>query len=89
EMFLSALPMAKRSVAAILTGMGRDGAAGMLQLRSAGARTFAQDGASSIVYGMPRVATEIGAAGKVVPLSQMGSALLGACTSQVPMGAGA
>jgi two-component system chemotaxis response regulator CheB len=87
EMFLSALPMAHRSVAAVLTGMGRDGAAGMLQLRSAGARTFAQDGASSIVYGMPRVATQIGAAGQVVPLAQMASTLLGACASQVPMGA--
>ena len=57
-----------RMTGIILTGMGRDGAEGLLKMRQAGARTMAQDEATSLVYGMPRVAHEIGAAQKRVPL---------------------
>ena len=62
--------------AALLTGMGSDGAQGLLKLRQAGARTIAQDEASCVVYGMPREAVKIGAAEWVLPLESIGSALL-------------
>ncbi|HEX2855070.1 MAG TPA: chemotaxis response regulator protein-glutamate methylesterase [Opitutaceae bacterium] len=55
----------------ILTGMGKDGAEGLLNLRKAGATTFAQDEASCAVYGMPRAAWENGAASRQIPLSQV------------------
>ncbi|WP_257997726.1 chemotaxis protein CheB [Komagataeibacter saccharivorans] len=51
--------------------MGRDGAEGLLAMRQAGAPTIAQDKASSVVYGMPRVAAEIGAACQIIPLDQI------------------
>ena len=50
------------AVGVLLTGMGRDGAEGLLAMRRAGARTIAQDKDTSLVYGMPRVAEELGAA---------------------------
>ncbi len=78
-LFSAAVPFAKDVVAAILTGMGQDGARGLLDLRKAGATTFAQDEQSSVVYGMPRVAWETGAAEKQIPLSRMGNTLLQAC----------
>lgn len=56
------------SAAAILTGMGRDGAAGLLACRQAGARTYAQDESSSTVYGMPKAALEDGAVDRPTPL---------------------
>jgi len=56
------------SVAAVLTGMGKDGAAGLLALREQHWSTIAQDQASSVVWGMPRAAAELGAAGEVLPL---------------------
>lgn len=55
-------------VGLLLTGMGRDGAQGLLAMRKAGARTFAQDEATSVVYGMPRAAVELGAAQRQLPL---------------------
>jgi two-component system, chemotaxis family, protein-glutamate methylesterase/glutaminase len=55
----------------ILTGMGRDGAAGLLEMRGAGAYTFAQDEASCVVFGMPREAIALGAAEEVVALADM------------------
>ena len=61
--------------AAVLTGMGRDGAAGLLALRDAGWATFAQDQATSVVYGMPRAAAENGAARTVLPVGALGAAL--------------
>jgi two-component system chemotaxis response regulator CheB len=63
------------TVAALLTGMGVDGAAGLLRLREAGAATIAQDEASSIVFGMPREAIRLGAAQRVLPLDRIGFAL--------------
>jgi len=60
----------------LLTGMGRDGAAGLLALRHAGHCTIAQDEASSVVYGMPRAAAESGAAGEVLPLDQIAPRLV-------------
>jgi two-component system chemotaxis response regulator CheB len=56
------------AIAAILTGMGNDGAAGMKRLRRAGAYTIAQDEASCVVFGMPKTAIEAGGVEKVVPL---------------------
>jgi two-component system chemotaxis response regulator CheB len=55
--------------------MGRDGAAGLLAMRQAGASTFAQDEASSVVYGMPGEAARLGAAGQILPLKGIAAAL--------------
>jgi chemotaxis response regulator CheB len=60
------------AVGVVLSGMGRDGALGLHELREAGARTIAQDKATSAVYGMPRAAAEMQAATDVVPLSRIG-----------------
>lgn len=60
------------ALACLLTGMGRDGAAGLLAIRRAGGFTIAQDESTSIVYGMPREAVVLGAAQKVLPLDQIG-----------------
>ncbi|ANT62171.1 chemotaxis protein [Salipiger sp. CCB-MM3] len=83
-LFTSALPGASRAVAALLTGMGRDGAQGLKALREAGATTIAQDEASCIVYGMPRAARELGAAQSTLPLPEIGPALLRACAADAP-----
>ncbi|WP_454761547.1 protein-glutamate methylesterase/protein-glutamine glutaminase [Caulobacter segnis] len=65
-----------KAVGAILTGMGRDGAQGLLAMRKAGAKTLGQDEASCVVYGMPRSAFELGAVEKQVSLSHMGQSIL-------------
>ena len=65
----------KRINAALLTGMGTDGAKGMMELRKRGARTIAQDEETSLVYGMPAAAAKIGAAEQVLPLGQIAAAL--------------
>lgn len=62
--------IAPHVLAGIFTGMGRDGAEGLLRLRERGATTFAQDEATSVVYGMPRVAWETGAAQRQLPLDR-------------------
>jgi two-component system chemotaxis response regulator CheB len=59
------------AIGCLLTGMGRDGAAGLLQMRSRGAVTFAQDEQSCVVYGMPREAALLGAAAYVLPPARM------------------
>ena len=64
------------AVGVLLTGMGSDGAQGLLKMRQAGARTIAQDEASCVVYGMPREAVELGAAGQVLPLGAVPQAML-------------
>jgi two-component system chemotaxis response regulator CheB len=61
----------KNAIGVILTGMGRDGAAGLLDMRNAGAYTLAQDEASCVVFGMPREAIALGGADEVAPLSEM------------------
>ncbi len=70
-----ALECASQTVACLLTGMGRDGASGLLALRRAGAQTIAQDEATSVIYGMPREAALLGAAQSILPLSEIGTAL--------------
>jgi two-component system chemotaxis response regulator CheB len=67
--------------AALLTGMGRDGAAGMKELHDLGACTLAQDAESSVVYGMARKAVELDAVDSVVPLDNMAAAILKALES--------
>lgn len=64
-----------RATGCLLTGMGRDGAAGLLRMRLAGAHTIAQDEASSVVFGMPREAIALGAAQEVLSLSEIGPRL--------------
>lgn len=64
------------AVGAILTGMGNDGAGGLMNMRQTGAHTIAQDEASSIVFGMPKEAIERGAVEKVVPLSEITQTLI-------------
>ena len=62
--------------AALLTGMGKDGAQGMLALKNAGARTIAQNEETCVVFGMPREAIALGAAQKVLPLERIAAELL-------------
>jgi two-component system chemotaxis response regulator CheB len=71
-------------VGVILTGMGRDGAAGLLAMRRAGARTFVQDEASCAVFGMPRAALDIGAVDRTTPLDQLAATILGAVRGVTP-----
>ena len=66
----------RNAVGIILTGMGKDGARGMLAMKEAGAMTMAQDEASCVVFGMPREALQIGAADVAVPLSEISERLL-------------
>lgn len=66
------------SAAALLTGMGHDGAAGLLEVRRVGGLTVAQDEATSVVYGMPREAARLGAAEHVLALGDIGPALAAA-----------
>jgi two-component system chemotaxis response regulator CheB len=61
-----------QALGCLLTGMGRDGAAGLLAMRQAGARTIAQDEATSVVFGMPREAIQLGAAQTVLPIGEIG-----------------
>ncbi len=66
----------RNAVGAIFTGMGADGALGLLKMRQAGARTVGQDEATSVVYGMPRVAFEKGAVETQLPLDAMADKIL-------------
>ena len=79
-LFESAARLAGRmAVGAILTGMGRDGARGLLAMRQAGATTIGQDEASSIVYGMPKAAFELGGVEHQLTLQKIGPKLLSLC----------
>ena len=66
----------KNVVAAILTGMGDDGAKGMLEMKEAGAYTIAQDEASCVVYGMPKEAVKLGGVEKILPLTEISKHIL-------------
>jgi two-component system chemotaxis response regulator CheB len=66
----------RNAVGVILTGMGRDGAAGLLKMRHAGARTIGQNEKTCVVYGMPRVAFELGAVEQQFPLNAIGEEIL-------------
>lgn len=68
------------AVGVILTGMGKDGARGLLAMREAGARTLGQDEASSVVYGMPRAAFELGAVERQLPLARIAGEILKICS---------
>ncbi|UNK57381.1 chemotaxis response regulator protein-glutamate methylesterase [Pseudoxanthomonas daejeonensis] len=76
------------AVGAILTGMGDDGARGLLELRQAGAPTLVQDEASSVVWGMPGAAFKLGAAQEVVPLDRIAGRLLELAGSHAPAATG-
>jgi two-component system chemotaxis response regulator CheB len=65
-----------RCIGVILTGMGRDGARGLKEIRERGGRTIAQDEATCVVYGMPREAVQLGAAEEVLPLDRIGPTLV-------------
>lgn len=67
--------LGNRTVACLLTGMGRDGADGLLAIRRAGGLTIAQDEATSVVWGMPGEAVSLGAARHVLPISEIGRRL--------------
>ncbi|WP_033921526.1 protein-glutamate methylesterase/protein-glutamine glutaminase [Sphingomonas sp. 37zxx] len=67
------------AVGVMLTGMGSDGAAGMLAMRQAGARTLGQSKETCVVYGMPRAAFALGAVEREIALTAMPGAILGAC----------
>ncbi|MBL8699067.1 MAG: chemotaxis response regulator protein-glutamate methylesterase [Alphaproteobacteria bacterium] len=72
------------AVGVIMTGMGRDGADGLLEMRKAGARTIGQDEASCVVYGMPKVAREVGAVEVEVPLHKIPGEILQRCYASTP-----
>ncbi|MGE5516158.1 MAG: protein-glutamate methylesterase/protein-glutamine glutaminase [Bacteroidota bacterium] len=72
-----------KAVGVILTGMGRDGADGLLSMRRAGASTIGQDEASCVVYGMPKSAREIGAVERELPLSRIAEEILRLCHADV------
>lgn len=78
-LFRSAARLGARAVGVILTGMGRDGAAGLLEIRNASGRTIGQDENSCVVFGMPRVAAEMGAVEKQLPLEKIGTLALQHC----------
>jgi two-component system chemotaxis response regulator CheB len=73
-------------IGVILTGMGGDGSNGLLSMRKQGATTIGQDEASSIVYGMPRVAFELGAVERQLPLEKIGREILQICESRLQRG---
>ena len=69
--------MGDKALGVLLTGMGRDGAEGLLAMAQKGARTIAQDEATSTVFGMPRAAIALGAAGEVLPLGEISGTIFG------------
>ena len=76
-----------KAIGVILTGMGKDGAEGLLEMRKAGASTLGQDEASSLIYGMPRVAFERGAVERQFSLTELAGAIVDRCGERAPVGA--
>lgn len=77
-MFCSVAEVAgSNAMGVLLTGMGADGAKGLLNMKHAGARTIAQDEASCVVFGMPKEAIRLGAAEQVAPLNRIPSVIAG------------
>ncbi|MBY6240574.1 chemotaxis response regulator protein-glutamate methylesterase [Methylosinus sp. Sm6] len=72
----------QRSLGVILTGMGRDGAEGLLTMRRSGAETIGQDEGTSLVYGMPRAAFEIGSVARQLPLHRIGAHIVNSTNQQ-------
>lgn len=81
QLFASLEPTERPVVAVVLTGMGDDGAAGLLALRRKGAATIVQDESTSAVFGMPRAAERLGAAGQMLPLDEIADAIIAAARS--------
>ena len=79
-LFASVAAVAPQAVGVLMTGMGRDGAQGLLSMRRAGAFTIAQDEATSVVYGMPREAAALGGVAEVAPLDQIAAAIVRAAS---------
>ena len=76
-LFLSAARhLGASAIGVMLTGMGKDGATAMLQMKQAGSYNFAQDEASCVVFGMPREVIALGAADEIVPLAKMAERVL-------------
>lgn len=73
----------RSAIGVILTGMGKDGADGMLEMRKAGAQTIGQDEASSLIYGMPHVAFERGGVMRQCSLNHVADAILDACEGKL------
>lgn len=83
-LFQSVAPLlGARTVGVLLTGMGADGARGLLQIRQAGGWTIAQDEATCVVYGMPREAAKLGAVEKVLPLHRIAAGICDALQNQL------
>lgn len=78
-MFDSVVRLNRPMTGVILTGMGKDGAKALLNMRNAGAHTLGQDEATCVVYGMPRAANELGAVERQLPLHRLSSAILDLC----------
>lgn len=81
-LFNSVARQSRPMTGVILTGMGRDGAQGLLAMRQAGAHTLGQDEASCVVYGMPRAAFEAGAVERQLPLTRIAPAILELCSAR-------
>lgn len=64
-----------KGIGVLLTGMGRDGASGLLTLRKAGWHIIAQDEATSVIFGMPKAAIDLGAAMEILPLQTIPGAI--------------
>jgi two-component system chemotaxis response regulator CheB len=76
--------LGEHAIGCLLTGMGADGAAGLLAIQRAGGETIAQDEATSEIYGMPREAVRLGAAARVLPLHAIAPALVAAAGPGAP-----
>ena len=78
-MFESLVRLKRPMTGVILTGMGKDGAKGLKAIRDAGGRTLGQDESTSVVYGMPKAAFELGAVERQLPLHRLSPAILELC----------